>query len=87
MCHTTMIIESIKTMKHKNIKFIDVKRIVQEEYNREIQQKLSNTVWQTGGCHSWYQTHTGKNVTLWPGFTFTFMKRTKKFEEEKFEIT
>lgn len=81
-----LIMESLKALKQKQAKFIDLKRDVQQEYNRDIQEKLSHTVWQNGGCVSWYQMKNGKNVTLWPGFTFTFMKRTKKFEEEKYEI-
>ncbi len=81
-----LIMESLKAMKQKKAKFIDLKKNVQQEFNKEIQEKLSHTVWQNGGCHSWYQMKNGKNVTLWPGFTFTFMQRTKKFEEEKYEI-
>ncbi len=81
-----LVIESIKALKQKNARFIDLKRDALIEYNHDIQQKLSKTVWQNGGCVSWYQMKNGKNVTLWPGFTFTFMKRTKKFEEEKYEV-
>lgn len=55
-------------------------------YNNEIQQKLAQTVWQSGGCVSWYQNKSGKNIALWPGYTFTFMKRTKVFEPEKYEM-
>lgn len=81
-----LIMESLKAIKQRNAKFIDLKPEVLKQYNSEIQEGLSTTVWQSGGCHSWYQTKSGKNVTLWPGFTFEFMKRTKKFEEEKYEI-
>jgi cation diffusion facilitator CzcD-associated flavoprotein CzcO len=81
-----LVIESIKALKQKNARFIDLKRDALVEYNKDIQQKLSKTVWQNGGCVSWYQMKNGKNVTLWPGFTFTFMKKTKKWEEEKYEV-
>lgn len=81
-----LIMQSIAMMKQRGIKFFDLKPEVQKEFNRDIQQKLSSTVWQTGGCVSWYQMKNGKNVTLWPGFTFTFMKLTEKFEAEKFEL-
>lgn len=81
-----LIMESLNAMKQKQAKFIDLKPQVQIDYNKEIQEKLQHTVWQNGGCHSWYQMKNGKNVTLWPGFTFSFMNRAKKFEEEKYEI-
>ena len=80
------IMECLKTMKKEKVKQVEVKKEVQELFNNEIQIKLAKTVWQSGGCTSWYQTQTGKNVTLWPGFTFTFMKRTNKFEPDKYEM-
>ena len=80
------IMQALKMINAKKAKYIDVKKEAQKEYNEKLQQDLSNTVWQSGGCNSWYQTRDGKNVTLWPGFTFTFMKKTKHFEPEKYEI-
>ncbi len=81
-----LIMEALKALKQSGAKFVDVKKETQQQFNNEIQKKLATTVWQSGGCTSWYQTKNGKNVTLWPGFTFTFMKRTSKFEKEKYEM-
>jgi len=36
-------------------------------YNREIDEKLANTVWVTGGCKSWYHSAEGRVETLFPG--------------------
>lgn len=80
------IMGAIQTLKKDGIKFMDLKKSVLQSYNDELQLKLAKSVWQKGGCHSWYQTKNGKNVTLWPGFTFTFMKQTKNFEADKYEI-
>lgn len=80
------IMDAIKQANSNKWKAIDVKPEVQRTYNEDLQLKLSHTIWQTGGCVSWYQTKNGKNVTLWPGHTFTFMKRTKKFEPAKYAI-
>jgi cation diffusion facilitator CzcD-associated flavoprotein CzcO len=79
------IIQALKALKEKGAKYTDVKKEVEKKYNEEIQLKLANSVWQSGGCMSWYQMKNGKNVALWPGFTFTFMNRTKYFEPEKYE--
>ncbi|HXH17707.1 MAG TPA: hypothetical protein VNJ07_01385 [Chitinophagales bacterium] len=79
------VMECIKAIRKNNWKFIDVKSEAQKAYNDELQHKLKQTVWQTGGCTSWYQNRNGKNVALWPYFTFTFRRRTRKFEKEKYE--
>ena len=80
------LMEAIKLMKAQSLKYVDIKPETQAAFNADLQQKLSKTVWQSGGCISWYQTKTGKNVTLWPGYTFTFMKQTKNFEPQKYEL-
>ncbi|MDB5284548.1 MAG: NAD(P)/FAD-dependent oxidoreductase, partial [Bacteroidota bacterium] len=80
------IMDCIGQMKRDKLQSVDVKKEVEVEYNRDLQKKLSKTVWQTGGCHSWYQDKNGKNVSLWPGYTFTFMNRTKKFEARKYVV-
>ena len=74
-------------MKKRKAKLVDVKPGVQKAFNTDLQLKLSKTIWQKGGCRSWYQTPGGKNVTLWPGFTFSFIRRTYNFEPEKYELT
>lgn len=80
------VMEAVRQVKQNKWKAIDVKPDVQKSYNEDLQQQLSHTIWQTGGCVSWYQDKNGKNVTLWPGHTFTFMKRTKNFEPDKYTV-
>ena len=65
---------------------VEVKPDVQQKYNRDLAERMSKTVWATGGCVSWYQTKSGKNTTLWPGFTFEYRLRTRKFDLENYEL-
>jgi len=78
------IMQALKTLKQRGAKYTDVKTEVEKAYNEDLQAQLAKSVWQSGGCTSWYQNKSGKNVVLWPGFTFTFMKKTKRFEPEKY---
>ena len=32
------------------------------------------------GCKSWYVNDSGKNTTLWPGFTFRYRQATSSFK-------
>jgi cation diffusion facilitator CzcD-associated flavoprotein CzcO len=80
------IMGALHALKNEDAKFLDLKKSALQLYNDELQLKLAKSVWQKGGCHSWYQTKNGKNVTLWPGFTFTFMRRTRQFETDKYEL-
>ena len=50
----------------------------QAEFTREMQDRHTDSVWQVGGCTSWYQDAKGRNTTLWPGTVSEFRKRLAK---------
>jgi cation diffusion facilitator CzcD-associated flavoprotein CzcO len=52
----------------------------QEAYAAEIDRMSEGTVWTAGGCRSWYLNENGRNVNIWPGTTFDFRRRTRRFE-------
>lgn len=74
------VIDAINTVDRHHLRVIEVRREVQDDYNRTLQDRLSHSVWNTGGCASWYLDKHGNNTTLWPGFTFVFRKMTKRFD-------
>ena len=61
----------------------EVRPEVAASYNAELQRKLPKTVWGSG-CSSWYLDAAGRNLTLWPGFTFDFRRRTRTFRTDDF---
>ena len=65
------IIKSLKLIKRKNLKHIDVKQKAMNDYNLAIQKKLSTTVW-AASCQSWYKTSEGKILNNFPGFGFEY---------------
>ena len=67
-------------------RLVDVKPSVQDAYNAELQEALRDTVWSTGGCASWYLDDTGRNTTLWPGSTWPFRRRTRRFDPTAYEL-
>ncbi|GAA2069206.1 flavin-containing monooxygenase [Williamsia deligens] len=93
--HTSMVfmIESqlnyladwLKTVRRNDITRTEVRADVQREYNREVQSTLQTSVWENGGCSSWYKDSFGNITTLWPGFTFNYRKATKQFDLDAYE--
>jgi hypothetical protein len=51
-----------------------------------LQEKLAGSVWNTGGCSSWYLDEHGVNRTLWSGMTWQYWRDTRslKLAEYKF---
>ncbi|MDI1462392.1 NAD(P)/FAD-dependent oxidoreductase [Catellatospora sp. KI3] len=52
----------------------------QREYNAALDRRMRGTVWTTGGCRSWYLDGSGRNSTLWPGYTWSYWLRTRRFD-------
>lgn len=44
----------------------------EQRYTDKIHHEMARTVWQTGGCHSWYQSKSGKVTAMFPGFSFVY---------------
>jgi cation diffusion facilitator CzcD-associated flavoprotein CzcO len=65
---------------------IEAKQQAQDAYNDDIQQQLKGTVWNTGGCESWYLDKRGRNATLWPTFTFRFRRLVRRFDPADYDI-
>jgi cation diffusion facilitator CzcD-associated flavoprotein CzcO len=80
------IMEAIKYARKNDIQLMDVKPEVQAQYNKEIHARLDKSIWNSG-CTSWYRTKSGKNTTLWPGFTFEFRARTFFFRPGDYQLT
>jgi len=79
------ILSSIRTMRARNLDVVDVLPEVQRRYNDRLAARFRKSVWATG-CKSWYQTQDGKNTTLWPGFTFEFRMKTRRFDASDYEL-
>ncbi len=56
----------IKLILNGDATTVEVKQEAEVNYTRDIQEKLSKTVWMSGGCQSWYKTADGWNSTLFP---------------------
>jgi cation diffusion facilitator CzcD-associated flavoprotein CzcO len=73
------VLDALKAMRERAATTVEVRPEIQAAFNDEVQQRLEGTVWATG-CQSWYLDANGRNTSLWPGFTFGFRRRTKRFE-------
>jgi len=80
------IIECLLYVDQNNIRSISIKEQVHDKYNQWIQSKLKTTVWNLGGCHSWYQVAKGTVTTLWPDFTWVYHLLLKKFDYKNYVI-
>lgn len=84
---THYVVDAIAGMAARGVRAFDVLAAVQQRFNERLQQRMVRTVWVTGGCRSWYLKEDGRNVTLWPGFTFDYWRRTRRFDWQSYRLT
>ncbi|WP_176343040.1 flavin-containing monooxygenase [Paraburkholderia bryophila] len=71
------IADCLRELRRRKARTMNLKPDVQRDFNARLQKEMQHSVW-VSGCHSWYQTKSGKVTALWPGFTFSFRKRTRR---------
>lgn len=76
---------AVKTIGERKLHSVEVKEEVQREYNVRIQKRLKGTVWSLG-CRSWYLDQSGRNFTIWPGFTFAYRRITRRFDIDNYLV-
>jgi hypothetical protein len=80
------IIECLKLLETKKAKTMDVRPQALRDFNEELEERLEDTVW-TSGCRSWYTQEDGKNIAIWPGFSFRYRARTRHVNPDHYVWT
>ncbi|MEU8977498.1 NAD(P)/FAD-dependent oxidoreductase [Streptomyces sp. NPDC048309] len=57
-----------------------------DAWNHKVQERMKRTVWNTGGCNSWYLDANGVNTTIWPGTTSEFRTATRRVDLGEYEV-
>ncbi len=79
------ILDCIQKMERDQLRSVEVKADAQARYNAELQSRFPQTVWATG-CQSWYLAKGGRNTTLWPGWTWEFRSRTRRWNPTEYAL-
>ncbi len=80
------VLDALRQMDARKVAAVSVKPQALRAYNDDIQRKLATTVWQDGGCSSYYQDEHGVNRAIWPGHTYAFRKAVRSFDTENYEM-
>jgi cation diffusion facilitator CzcD-associated flavoprotein CzcO len=79
------VMSALDYMRRSGVVALDVRHDAQALFNDRLQSRMARTVW-ASGCSSWYQNKSGKNTTLWPGFTFAYRFLTRRLDPARYEV-
>ncbi len=82
------VMDCLRLMRRRSSKVIEVKPAIQQRFIDDVQRRLAGTVWQSGGCVSWYQDpRSGENAVIWPGSVVSYKRRTRSASAADYEFT
>jgi cation diffusion facilitator CzcD-associated flavoprotein CzcO len=71
------VVDALTKMRAAGIGAIDVEARAQRRFVESVETRLQGTVWQDGGCSSWYKDEHGKVTAVWPGSAAAYVKAVK----------
>jgi cation diffusion facilitator CzcD-associated flavoprotein CzcO len=78
--------DALRRMRSDGWSSIDVRPEVQEAYNAEVQDALPGTVYNSGGCSSYYLDGNGRNSFIWPWSTGRMRRRIRAFDPDEYHV-
>ena len=78
--HINYVAECVRAMDDADVATVEVRPEVFDAFSHETERRLGESVWNQGGCASWYIDANGRNGVWWPGFTVDLWRRTRRFD-------
>lgn len=76
------VLKAIQTTLKQGKQSIEVTAKAENDYTQMIHKEMKKTVWQSGGCNSWYKSKSGHVIAMFPGFSFTYYQMAKNFKPQ-----
>lgn len=82
------VIRALKLLERRKCDAMVLRRARELRFTAHLERRLKRTVWQSGGCRSWYQDErTGKNFAIWPGSVIEYLARTRRVSAADYELS
>jgi hypothetical protein len=78
------VLGALRYLEGRGLAAVEPTAEAQAAFVQDVDSRLSGTVWNQGGCKSWYLDVTGRNSALWPGSTWAFRRRVEHFEPAEY---
>lgn len=85
-CQARYIVQSIRTLRRRNARYMNLRESVLRRFNDEIASRLSKTVPARQDCLTYFKTEGGRITTQWPGSASEYRWRTQSVRDADYEF-
>jgi hypothetical protein len=79
------VMQALDLLRSRRATYVEVRDDAQQQFVAGVQGELGETVW-AAGCTSWYLDAEGRNSVIWPEFTVSYWRRTRKLDPSDFVL-
>jgi len=85
-CQIQYVMDCLRNMDERDLQAVEPRSEAQAAFITDVRRRERGTVWVAGGCASWYLDENGRNSTIWPGPTWRYRERMRRFEAEEYHL-
>lgn len=78
--------DAVRTLDRAGLASLEVRADVEHDSVATVHRRLDRTVWNQGGCASWYFDRTGRNSVMWPTFTWRYRQATRRLDLDSYHL-
>jgi cation diffusion facilitator CzcD-associated flavoprotein CzcO len=78
------LLELLDALDRRGLRSLEPRAAAEASYGAWIRQRAERTVFERGGCRSWYLDDEGHSL-LWPDFSYRFARRLRRFDIKQYE--
>ncbi len=80
------VMQAIATLRQRGLGHIDVRADAQAAFNSRVQKAVQTTVYNAGGCASYYLDANGRNTFAWPWSMRALKKQMRRFDVHNYHV-
>ncbi|HYJ00333.1 MAG TPA: NAD(P)/FAD-dependent oxidoreductase [Thermoleophilaceae bacterium] len=78
------VVDALRTMDRLGLGSVEVKPDVQHAFNARVDELLAGSIWNAGGCGSYYLDRNGRNSFMYPWSTVHLRRRMRRFDVDSY---
>ena len=81
------VVDAIEKARELNLRSIETDPLRVADFNARVQSALEDSVWNRGGCTSYFIDRNGRNSTVWPWSTLEMKRQLSQFNLDEYRVT